>query len=319
MLKDRLFPSEQTEEQNYYQALKAFKLDPNQDFTRLKSRIGLEASVFYAHLYFSNQKAYQRLRRELDLHAREFNRLNGQVDVLVVSPPRATMSRALSEKTAKRCSALAMTAGFAHVSHAYLNSTNVLEGARRLSRIIEEKRAMGRELILVSFSYGSAFVRVMLDHLNNNEKKHIKGWLNISGLIFGSPRFHCSDKKSFYQKMNLTLRSFSSEQKYFQEPLKLGGVKVVHLLGLKSREAMSLNELRYREGLKAWGPSDGLVPYGPYQKVTGPVMSLNNQGHAVDIGQLGSTYVKILSSMVSTVPQDDRALPFEFSGGSEFI
>lgn len=319
MLKNLFYKPEAEETDNYYQALKAFKIDPNQDLNRVKSRIGLEASVSYAHLYFSNQKSFKRLRRELDLHQNEFNQLNSQYDVLIVLPPKALMNRKIGQKVLHQCSGLAVTAGFAYVSHAQLNSDNALEGARRLTRLVEEKRRQGRKLLLVSFSYGSAFVRIMLDNMEKESCDHIKGWLNLSGLIFGSPRFHCSDKKRFYQRVSLAMRSFSSEQKYFQGPLDTKGIKTVHLLGLQSREAMNFSELKTREELKAWGPNDGLVPFAPYQKLNAPVMSLLNQGHHIDVGAIGSTYLRILSSMVSTIPVRGETLFRKNDQSPQFI
>jgi hypothetical protein len=294
----------------YFKALKSYKIDPKQNFNKVKSRIGIEAATLYAQLYFSNLSYFKRLKRELELHRQEINLLNSHCDVLIVTPPRMTLQSHLINKLTKQCHALAVTAGFSFVQKAQLNSNNALEGARRLLRIIEEKKRLGRKVIIVSFSFGSAFVRIMLDNLE--DKKNIKGWLNMSGLIFGSPRFHCSNKKNIINPLSITLRSFSSEQKYFQPSMDHKGIKVIHLLGLKPYQSLSYSERRLREQLKPWGPNDGLIPYEYYQHLQQPIMALPNQGHLIDLSQMGSTYVNLLSTLVSTLPMQKELTNLKF-------
>lgn len=319
MLKDLLYRPSQTPAESYQLAVKAFKIDPEQDLRKVKSRIGMEASLSYAHLYFSNAPRFKRLKRELDLHQREYNQLNSEVDVLIVSPPRGSFRPAALKRWSKQVLGLSLTAGFAHVSHAQLNSSNAVEGARRLTQLVEEKRRHNRQLILISLSFGSAFVRLMLDHMPKEERTHVKGWLNMSGLIFGSPRFHCSNKKKLVSAMNLPRRSFSSEQRYFLKPLNLTGVKTVHVLGIQSSSTMNFSEVRQREYLKAWGPNDGMIPLARYQNVQGAVLTLLNQGHLIDVSSFGSTFVKILSSMVSTIPLDNRPSLYQPQLNRDFI
>lgn len=265
----------------------------------------MDGSYSYAQLYFAGTMAMKRFRRELELHDKEYNQLNAQYDVLVVEPPQPFFRSGVIDRAVRQYSILARSGGFGMVTPANLGTDNAIEGGRRLSKLIEEKRRAGRKVILVSFSYGSAFVRVMLDHFENHDVNVIKGWLNLSGLIFGSPRFHCSDKKSFFS-VSRALRSFSSEQRYFLNPFDPKGVKVVHALGLNPLHNLSRADIKAREYLRAWGPNDGLVPFAAYQKLTGPVMTVQGQNHIIDVSSMASTFVRSLSSMVSTIPQDNR-------------
>ncbi len=308
MLKSLFLKSEHSEAEVYYEALKSFRRDPNQDFAAVKRHLGLTVATTYAQLYFQNQKSQQRFRREVELHAGDYNQLNSQFDVLIVAPSQKMLPSHLVKLMSKQASSLATSVGFKYVSQAQLHSNNVLESARRLQRILMDKNKQGRQVLIVSFSFGSAVVRVLLDHLNSSETKMIKGWLNVSGLIFGTPRFHCSDKKSFYNLISLDMRSFSCEQSYFQKPLNTKGIKTVHMLAIKQPRDMTLTEQRNCSFLKAWGPNDGLVPFRDYQKLQAPVVPLMGQSHLIDFASVASLYVRSLSSMVSTLPQQKRFL-----------
>jgi len=309
LLRSLFFKSEYSEAESYYQALRCFRRDPDQDFAAVKRHLGLDVATIYAQLYFQNQKNHQRFRREIELHSGEYNQLNSQIDVLVVAPSQKMLPSHLIKQLSKQASSLATSAGFMYVTQAQLHSNNVLEGARRLQRILRDKSKQGRQVILVSFSFGSAVVRVLLDHLSTSETKMIKGWLNASGLIFGTPRFHCSDKKSFYNSVNIDMRSFSCEQTYFQKPLDTKGIKTVHMLAVKLPKDMMLIEQRNCSFLKAWGPNDGLVPFRDYQNLQAPVIPVMGQNHLIDFASVASLYVRSLSSMVSTLPQQKRFLP----------
>lgn len=308
MLKSLFFKSEHSEAESYYRALKSFRRDPNQDFAAVKRHLGLDVATTYAQFYFQNQKTQQRFRREVELHAGDYNQLNSQFDVLIVAPSQKMQPSHLIKQITKQASSLATSAGFKYVTQAQLHSNNVLESARRLQRVLLDKSKKGRQVLLVSFSFGSAVVRVLLDHLNSSETKMIKGWLNASGLIFGTPRFHCSDKKSFYNAVSLDMRSFSCEQSYFKKPLDTKGIKTVHMLAIKQPKDMTLVEQRNCSFLKAWGPNDGLVPFRDYQKLQAPVMPIMGHSHLIDFASVATLYVRSLSSMVSTLPQQKKFL-----------
>ncbi len=292
-------------ENNYYKAIKAYKLNPQQDFSRLRSEIGLDAATEYAHLYFSHLKLNQKLRREIELHPYEYNQLNSSVDVMIIPPPHALITEEIFKKHIQPFSPLATSCGFAHVSLLEMKVDSVHEGARRLLKVIQDKAKNQKKVLLISLSYGSAFVRLMLDHANETEKASVKGWMNLSGLIFGSPRFHCSDRAFWTQKVSRLQRSFSSEQKYFLTPLSNLDVKTIHFLGLQIGQQQGANR-KEREYLKAWGPNDGLVPFYRYQNLTHPVFSFAGDGHWISISDHASFFAKTMSAMVSVLPVDQR-------------
>ena len=301
--------------ENYYKALKSYQLDPNQRFVDVKNRIGLLPSAIYAQMYFANSNIYKRFRRELELHYKESNPYNRDVDILLVSPPNSFISRKDTQKFVHQAMGLGTSGQFALVSHVQINSNNVLSGAKRLFNIVDERRRQGRKVLLVSHSFGSAFVRVMLDQMLGSEIVNIKGWLNLSGLIFGSPRFHCSDKKNWLNRSNIAQRSFSMEQTYFRNSFDTRGIKTVHILGLKNDSTLSSQQVKEREMIKAFGPNDGVIPFSQYQFLQQPVLPLLDQGHNIDLGAISSTFLRTLSSMVSILPQkpmksDSQSLDF---------
>lgn len=304
MLTDLFREKSFDDSQAYYRARRAYQNDPTQDFVRVKNRIGLAAAGVYAQIYFANQTRYKRFRRELDLHQSVTNHANKDFDVLIVAPPRGSLRADVIQRFVRQSMGLATSAGFSYVSQAQLNTDRVLHGARRLYNLVREKKKAGRQLLIVSHSFGSAFVRVMFDQVDKNERNHIKGWMNISGLIFGTPLFDCSDKKSFFNKTSAWQRTFSCEQRYFHGQPQTQGVKTLHFLGMKNDQTLTRAELKQRQHLKAWGPNDGLLTYSPYQHLDQTVVPLFDQGHLVDLSQMSMTFVRSLSAMVSTLPQN---------------
>ena len=305
--------------ESYYSALKSFKIDPQQNLIDCKNRLGLQAATHYAQLYFTHHNRYKRLRREIELHRQESNPLNREVDVFIVTPPEKTIAKSSVRRFLRQSMGLCMSGQFAYVTPAQLHTDRVLLGAKRLYKLIEEKRKKQRKCIIVSYSFGSAFVRVMLDNMTKEEASTIKGWANVSGLIFGSPLFHCSDKKSLFYNVTGAQRSFSSEQRYFNSRLNTKGVKTVHFLGLKCDSGLGYQEWKRREALKAWGPNDGIIPYEPYRHVEQPVIPLIDQGHGIDLAGISSTFIRLLSSMVSTLPPTVKKIEYSENKNLDFI
>ncbi len=288
--------------ESYYSALKAFKLDPNQNFIDCKNRLGLQAATHYSQLYFTHHNRYKRFRREIELHRQESNPLNKEVDVIIVLPPDKTIPKTQTRRFLRQSMGLCMSGQFMYVSPAQLHTDRPLLGAKRLYELVKEKKNNGRKCLIISYSFGSAFVRVMLDNMSEEEANHIKGWVNVSGVIFGSPLFHCSDKKSLFNNVSGSQRSFSIEQKYFHNRLDTKGIKTVHLLGLKCDSTLGYQEWRRREALKAWGPNDGILSFEPYRVLEQPVIPFVDQGHGISLDGFSSTFVRMLSSLVSTLP-----------------
>jgi hypothetical protein len=309
VLKSLFMKSDVAGPDTYYQAVKAFQRNPNMDFASVKRYHGMAVAYHYAQLYFTSQKSYGRFRREIDLHSdRGYNQLNNLFDVLVVPPPASLIKPYISQRLTKQAVSLAIGAGFGQSSQLQLESANALEGARRLLRVLQERHDKARPLLLVSYSFGSTFVRILLDQASSEDLRWVKGWVNVSGLVYGSPRYHCSDRFFLSNPMTRDLRSFSCEQKYLQKSFDTHGIKTLHFLGLKSPSLMNFTEWRNCNYLRAWGPNDGLVPLSHYQKVSGPVVPIMNQTHLIDFGEMASLYVRSLSSMVSTLPMQSHPL-----------
>ena len=291
------------------QALRFFKTNPNEDFVKVKDSMGLEAATFYAHFYFSNQRSFKNFRHGLKFHSEGMDPLHSQYDVLLVMPPSSLLNKKKVAFVSRCCSLLAVSAGFRSVSHAHLETNSVLDGASDLRQIILKRQKMGSRLILVSFSYGSAFLRVALDLLGSGGIHSIKGWFNISGLVFGSPRFHGSARGFYYDYLS-GRSDFSSEHKYFSSHWD-SPVKTVHVLAMGGRTFL---EKTHQNFLERWGPNDGLICFADYQNAKGPVISLPGQNHFVDMRVIDSVYIRSLSSMVNSHRDDVRRPSWQKTG-----
>jgi hypothetical protein len=288
----------------YYQARRSYEIDPNQDFVRVKSRIGLRASIIYAQMYFADQPRYKRFRRAIELHKFQRNQQNKNYDVLIVLPPRGLLPKEWTQAMLRQAMGLATSAGFAHISQAQLNTDRVLLGAKRLHQLIKEKNRQQRRVIVVSFSYGSAFARVLFDQSSPRDLQGIQGWVNLAGLIFGSPRYNCSNKVRLFFSSTPAQRTFSCEQQYFKTPMRRQNFQSLHFLGMQSQ--MSEAEWRMREKLRAWGPNDGVISFAPFQKLEQTVIPLPDQGPLINLDQMSMTFICSLSSLVSTLPMKTK-------------
>ena len=292
------------------QALRFFKTNPNEDFVKVKDSMGIEVATFYAHFYFSNQQSFKNFRHGLKFYSEGMDPIHSQYDVLLVMPPSSLLNKKKVAFVSRCCSLLAVSAGFRSVSHAHLETNSVLDGASDLREIILKRQKTGSRLVLVSFSYGSAFLRVALDLLGSDGINFVKGWFNISGLVFGSPRFYGSGRSFYYDYLTSDRSDFSSEHKYFSSNWD-SPVKTVHVLAMGGRTFL---EKSHRNLLEQWGPNDGLICFADYQKVRDPVISLPGQDHFVDMRAIDSVYIRSLSSMVNSHRDDVRRSSWQKAG-----
>lgn len=300
---DRLQWTAETDEMAYFKAIRLFQAQPHLDLRVVRSEIGLDAATQYAQLQFNQKSSVIKLKKQLDRSSAEIYRLNSHCDVIVVPPPKKLISAEIHRLHLQPLSALVTSCGFRHVSLLEMSVDSVLEGARKLERVLEEKQRQGRPFILISQSFGSAMVRALFSHWEDQEVPHLRGWLNLSGLIFGSPLFHCSDRVRLWGSHSLLQRSFSSEQRYFSEPVQWHGVRVVHALGLRWGSQLSRTARSEVEYLKAWGPNDGVIPFAHYQQLVEPVLALAGEGHWISIQRQATLIAGVLSSFVSTLPE----------------
>ena len=288
----------------YYQACQAYDKDPDQDFISIKNQWGLMASLLYAQMYFSNLESYKRFRRELALYPfsfREMNRKRRNYDMWLILSPTGLGDQKTNQRILRQIQGLAVSGGFSSVRQVVLPGDSVLSGAQHLRKLVQQQKSLGRKLILVSHSFGSAFVRVMLDNTSKDDLELVRGWLNLSGLIFGSPLFHCSDRSDRSTRFSSTpplQASFSMEQKYFLGEPKTHHLEVLHFLGVSHEdEILGPLALKNRERLKAWGPSDGTLCFEPFRKLGNMVVPLINQGHELDVSLFPMTFLASLSPM----------------------
>lgn len=305
-------PNQSLEADHYMRGLKEYRLNPELDFIKVQKKVGLDSASCYAHSYFTHSKAMQKLHRLLELQSLEYSLDNKNYEILMILPDPRLGNEQKNIKLSQQVARLAVGCGFHEVRQVILNTMSAIEGARQIYSQVNKGNK--RKVILVSMLHSSASVRLMLDQLSPIAASSIHAWVNISGLVFGSPHYFCSDKpKSFFNRQSESLRSFSSEQKYFLNNFNPGHVKCIHFLGIKVSEQMSVAQKRKYWALKPWGPNDGLVHFLSYQRLQDPVISAFGQDPHIDLETISSTFMRSLCSLVGILPKSANVDKWNYS------
>lgn len=305
ILLKRLFgqKNQNIESDSYMRALREYKKLSSQDFNNVQKRLGLDGATCFSHLYFSGTSYFKRFKKELELHSMEYSLDNNDHEIIIVVPDSRLGNELQNDRLVQQIIKHSIGSGFLEVTRVDLKSISAIDGARQLAKYLKERKKR-RKVILASFSHSSASVRIMLDQLESDSLSKIKGWVNIAGLIFGSPLYFCSKKRSGIFGKNVELmRSYSSEQKYFLKPLRESSVKTVHFIGTKVSSQMGIVEKRRYGFLKPWGPNDGMIAFSSYQRLKAPVVSVMGQGHFIDLDSVEITFKRSLCSIVGLVPK----------------
>ncbi|MCB0377249.1 MAG: hypothetical protein KDD33_02035 [Bdellovibrionales bacterium] len=279
--------------------LQLFRQDPNLDFIKLARKQGLDVASAYAYRYFG--QFLDRFRREMELQTREYNPENAEVDILIVVPDSSLGFEVYFKKFTQDMARLAYGCGFTRVQQIELRSPSVVDSARQLSKVLQTHAEKERQSILISLSFASATARLALDNLNKEVLSSVRGWLNFSGLIFGSPRYFLRKQENFFSR-GPDLRSYSSEQKYFLKPMSAHSLRSYHFLSMGTSHQLSIADQRRRQGLKAWGPNDGFVAFESYKRVLGSVIPIWGQGPFIHLDPVHGLISKALCSLVCPVP-----------------
>ena len=125
--------------------------------------------------------------------------LNKEIHLLIVPPPSGVSERQYRAQSIPAIERIAYSCGFLRVRQLLLKEETVVEGALKLKRVLQRSQREGKKVVIVSFGEGSAYVRYCMDQAPDIHQ-FVKGWLNLSGLIFGSPFYNCSNRKRLFVK-----------------------------------------------------------------------------------------------------------------------
>jgi hypothetical protein len=257
--------------------------NPHQDLFDVQKKHGLEAAnLFFYRRTLGTQKC-KAFRRIIDEQAGDFSLNNHDMTFLIVSTSVGSREkqRAYSEQQWEE---MATDAGFKEIVKFNPQVNSLLDGALQLKKQFQQLTAHKKKVIVASCSHASGFVRFAIDQTPSDELKAIMAWLNVSGVVFGSPRYHCSDKKNFLSlRQNDELRSFSCEQKYFIRPISDKVPAIVSFIGVRGRQSMTAKERKDFFALKHWGPNDGYITFRDYEKMPGFVVPLWGQPHHMNL------------------------------------
>jgi hypothetical protein len=150
------------------------------------------------------------------------------------------------------------------------------------------KRFQGRKVLFLTHGLASLEMRWFLEKTLQVDIDVI-GWLNISGLLYGTSLPPSSNDwflsaKRFLGDEHPVKPEVSRSNAYCYADLKLPkDFPLVSLVGFTPSKLFSLSEsLRSRE-LKFWGPNDGYVTLGDYLRTPGVVWPLWKEGHYVNV------------------------------------
>jgi len=288
----------ESDEGRYQAVLSEIEANPNQKLSGIQRKLGLDGATHFHYLQMLGQhraKAFRSLIRE---RKQDFSLSHQDIDFLIVRGPKGIQGAA-QKKTAQGLVKLAREAGFKKVDVFQPDNPSLLSGSLELKSIIKKRRERGRQLFICSFSFGSAYFRYALDQGNREFFNHILGWLNLSGMVYGSPRFQLDKKKHWYlAKRSEFLRSFSCENKYFARPVADHIPCTVSFLSSRLSGSMTSGEKKHYHGLRHWGPNDGWICFNDYETMPGFVIPLWGQKHFLNPGRESVILQKTIGYLV---------------------
>lgn len=157
------------------------------------------------------------------------------------------------------------------------------------------KRFAGRDVILMSHSQASLETRWLLER-SQQLNVNILGWLNISGMLYGTalPKTGKDLWHRFKKIMNdeyPVTPEIARANAYCYADFKFK-LPMVSVLGFQPRKYFSLPESHRDRELSHWGPHDGIVSHIDYMKNPGVVWPIWGESHSIDL----PTYQKSLQA-----------------------
>lgn len=158
---------------------------------------------------------------------------------------------------------------------------------------------------LVSFSKGSAEVRLALEELaNSSELQKIQGWVSISGIPHGTPLATLKQKnfisKAVWRITSKVLRVDTEVSKdlahdgILAKPMKVPSrIKIVHIVGFPIAPHLHPELIKFYKRLTPYGPNDGLTLLKDYMDMKGEVYPIWGVDHFLRGGIISPVIYKM--------------------------
>jgi hypothetical protein len=165
-------------------------------------------------------------------------------------------------------------------------------------------------VILVSLSKGSAEVRLALE--DPRARRSVRGWLNVSGLLRGTPLtdYRPGNRLAYLWGRSLMLlkgvptaflNDLGHESAILAGPYtELKGVRVANLIGLPLREHLSGRVASRHRDLARWGPNDGYGLTLDAMHPAGPTYPAWGANHYFQVPGLEAVLAGLLSWLGTT-------------------
>lgn len=150
------------------------------------------------------------------------------------------------------------------------------------------KRYKGRKVLFLTHSLASLEMRWFFEKTKELNIE-IQGWLNMSGLIYGtslppsSNDWFLSVKRYLSDAHPVTAEVSRSNSYWYGDFAPPGNIPMVSLVGFTPSKLSSYRDSMKGRDLKFWGPHDGFVTLSDYLNVPGVVWPLWKEGHYIQV------------------------------------
>ena len=237
-------------------------------------------SVDFAALFLADRLLNNECNKDLNRHFERYVKNEATVDTNVVSSYQVLFvpgwdyvkNGHVSGADFARPRALATKFGLENYLVPLPSTGSVEEGANVLSAEIAKHSRSDKKIILVGSSAAGPVIQLVLgERLNEKERSSIKAWLNLGGILQGSPLVDYSEKrpqrwwfnlvvwyKGWDKKAIRSMGTAASRRRFSR--LKLDSdIVVFNYMGVPLSGQLSENaEAGYRI-LRSYGPNDGLA------------------------------------------------------------
>lgn len=162
------------------------------------------------------------------------------------------------------------------------------------------------DIYLLSFSQGSLEARFLFEQMpDKSEMQKIKGWINLSGLIYGSIDSPSLKWLPFDNFKKNALRGSAFWNRAFSLPIS---IPVINYYGFPFDAGVSSS----LENAKIWGPHDGKLPLIDTLRMPGIICPLEGVDHFGVPAQVSGKLVKIVK-WISCLQSSEQKLNWKLS------
>ncbi len=289
-LKDKLQPKITTELEANYRAQKIWDqlTDKNlsaTDIYHLQRSFGYDVASSLLYKTFKNSTEFQKLNQFVEAQKVFYKKEHKDV-LVVVLVHNPWESRKKNENYQWRLKNLALDAGFDVAFPDIQYRRSIYPNAYYYQDLF--KRWSGRQVIFITQGLASLELRLLLERSQNLDL-NVLGWLNISGMLFGTSlpptnRDLFFSIKKYFQDEYPVLPEVGRQQSYCYGPVKSKcPLTLVNMLAVRPQRYYRVFESQREQELNYWGPHDGYVTLSDYLEKPGATWPLWGQGHYIDV------------------------------------